>query len=237
MRCAMVPSKIRLSAVLLMFVQALASGCKPPQAPTRPSPVMHGRQVAAMYSLSQVRAQQMLAMEKRIVDQDRDGRPEFLLLGELAGDIVPRGTWRKTPLQEPFLTSGYKTGGKNGKGFAARNGYYFRIYLPENLDKAGDDRTLGGTATEPGPQVRPEAVDLQEKYFAIYAWPAWKETIPQFAVAFFMNEKGFIYRQLGTKYIGEENPPPAEAAYSGHVFTSDVDTAKWQPLYGTPENK
>lgn len=222
--------EVQLSGIwaLLCF---LCVGCAPPD-PGRPTALMYSRQTAAMYCMSQIRMKQMAAREQRLVDQDQDGIPEFCLLGELAGELVPRGRPGKLPMVEPYLPSGYKTGGAAGQGFAERKGYCYVIYLAKNSDQAGDDKTLGGTGTAPGPAVPPEAIDLQEKHFALYAWPTPAGTIPKYAVAFFINEKGRIYHQKATNFIGRENVPPANAAYSGRVFTSDIDTTKWTSLYG-----
>jgi len=220
--------------VLSAAVWILLSGCTPPD-PGRPTTFMHSRHVAARYAMSQVRMYQMLAREQKVVDQDKDGIPEFCLLGELSGELVPRGRTSKIPFTKlGFLPSGYHTGGSAGKGYCHRKGYFFRIYLARNIDQAGDDRTLGGTQTSPGPAVPPDAINLQERHFALYAWPSPKGIIPKYAQAFFMNESGRIFVQEGTSYIGPDKTPPAESAYAGHVFTSDIDTSKWKPLLLEP---
>ncbi|MEW6358400.1 MAG: hypothetical protein AB1696_18850 [Planctomycetota bacterium] len=223
--------KLILFSLICLSMGMLFHGCSS-RDPGQPTEEMYAAQTAASSSLGIILMRETECIQDKLVNQDKDGRGEFALLGELAGEIVPRGSSFGTPIKNPLLASGYRTGGANGPGYAHRQGYYFRIYLPATPDTAGDDRTLGGTPTRPGPEVRRDVVNFQEKHFALYAWPQRSGTIPEYALAFFMNESGRIYHQIGTKYIGEDNPPPAEAAYAGPVFTSEIHTSAWKPIYG-----
>ena len=221
---------------LVLITAAVLDGCSP-RDPGHPTPEMCTAQVVAPTSMGVIYMREIEFRQDKLVNQDGDWNGEFGLLGELTGEIVPRCSLLATPLPNPLLAHSYNTGGANGPGCAYRQGYFFRIYLPASPDTAGDDRTLGGTRSKPGPEVRRDVVNLQEQHFALYAWPRRRGTIPKYAIAFFINELGRLHRQKGTKYIGRDNGPPAEAAYVSHVFTSDIDTSEWAPLYGaTPRN-
>jgi len=208
----------------------LLGGCSP-RDPGHPTREMMAAQVAASTSVGILYMREVEFRQDKLLNQDHDANGEFGLLGELTGELVPRGSLLGAPIASPLLSHAYNTGGAKGPGYARRQGYYFRIYLPATPDTAGDDRTLGGTPTKPGPEVRRDVVSLQERHFALYAWPQRSGTIRKYAVAFFINESGRLQRQIGTKYIGANNPPPAEAAYAGHVFTSEIDASKWQSIY------
>jgi len=160
-------------------------------------------------------------------DQDADGIGEYGLLGELAGELIPRQCTKR--IGKPYLSKIFYTGGKNGKGYVESGGYRIVLYLPtDGSGKAGDDKTLGGTMSSPGKICEDAAgIDMQELHFACYAWP--KVAGSTGRRAFFVNETGKLYAtdMRKARYSGD-NMPPASAAYSGLTFQDQPSKSKYK---------
>ena len=165
-----------------------------------------------------------------MVDQDADREGEYGLLGELAGEIMPRGVTRRA--EPAFARPFFFTGGAEGEdGCAVAQGYVFRVFLVEAVKESGeivpgDDQSLGGTRTQPGRTLSDvDAIDMQEDHFIIYAWPV--EAGRTGARAFFINEMQELYAtDMGVRVYsgrgaaGAENTPRADAAFHGEAFVT-----------------
>ncbi len=195
---------------------------------------MAANEATAIGSLKTLSTQQAIFRQQAEVDQNGNGLGEYGLLGEMAGEIALRPATARTA-QPAYIAPHYKTAGSAGNGNATRSGYHYRIYLASSPTSAGDDAALGGTPQTGGKAADPAAVALQERHFALYAWPA--EPRPG-ARAFFVNEVGEVYatRMEAKVYAGPDGPA-ADAAYTATVFTSPVssggkpgcDGNQWQP--------
>jgi len=207
-------------------------------------------EVAAIGNLDTLIKAQYMFKESKEVDQDGDGVGEYGLLGEMAGDIIPRGG---KEMLSPKAMFGYVfgTGGRDGlDGCAVTQSYVYRLCLPkmEHLNgdiTSGDDKTLGGTRTIPGPVNQDlEGVDHQETSFVIYAWPLVKGRSGN--RAFVANEACLTFQTRmraktyqGRGEMGEVNVPAPEAAYRGAAYRSPLardedergnDGNTWRPI-------
>lgn len=204
-------------------------------------PQIHGSRLAsneagaARLLLAAAHAQESFR-EEGVVDQDADTVGEYGLLGELAGHLIPRTA--ETASDPAYITPLIATGGAAGTdGCALLKGYCFRLYLvgavtEEGAVRAGDDKTLGGTAAEPGPTLTPiDPIDLQETSYILYAWPI--EAGASGRLAYVVTEEPRIYatEMEARTYtrrgpMGASNVPAAGAAFAGDPFTTDLDTGE-----------
>ena len=191
---------------------------------------MGANEAAAARTLRNLVAHQKNFKAEAIVDQDADGVGEYGLLGELAGDIVPRAASRRFHLATAVLSTGGSAEG--GDGCAVTNGYVYRIVLAgEMLEDsraiAGDDLTLGGSARKPGATLSDvDAIDMQEQRFAIYAWPlragdtgnrAFVATQAGHLLSTSMDARTYS----GRGPMGSESTPAPDAAYAGGLFAGE----------------
>jgi hypothetical protein len=144
-------------------------------------------------------------------------------------------------IKPPYISAELKTGGNMGDGWATASGYRYRVYLSNatfmNPGPVGCDKDLGGTAAMGGPGVSSDATAMQEKYFAVYAWPdALKKTGK---MAYFVNEAGKVYStKMEAKTYDGAAAPAVNAAYIGPVFkgriasgqTPGSDGNKWAAM-------
>ncbi len=173
-----------------------------------------------------------------VVDQDADGIGEYGLLGELAGDIVPRTASKRSGLATATLNTGGSAPG--GDGCAMTAGYVYRIVLAaEVLEDSrivpGDDLILGGTKQKPGPTLSDvDAIDMQEQRFAIFAWPLRAGDTGN--RAFVVTEAGRVLSTAmeartysGRGPMDSELSPGPDAEYAGYSFAGDPAPAKPGP--------
>lgn len=217
----------RLELILIVAFCAVAVALALPH--LQRTRVEGGERIAAQNMRSLAAAQIGWRLEV-MVDQDADREGEFGLLGELAGELIPRlGERRADP---PFARPAFATGGAEGEdGCAVTQGYVYRVFLVEAVTEdgdiiAGDDLSLGGTRSEAGEMLSDvDAVEMQERHFAIYAWPA---EAGAGSVAYFINEDQQLYatEMESTAYSGRgkagaDNTPAADAAFTGAPFISE----------------
>jgi hypothetical protein len=185
----------------------------------------------AVGHLRNIAAREQQFQRAGVVDQDGDTIGEFGLLGEMSGELIPRGA--EKALAEPYLDAAFNTGGnaENGSGCAHIDGYIYRIFMPcaispEGAITAGDDYSLGGSAATAGkPLTDIVAADLQEKHFVCYAWPA--DSCAQGCRAFAVTEKGIVVGTAMQQLHYSELPaggnvPAANAVFIGEPFTGEL---------------
>jgi len=157
----------------------------------------------AIRTLRLLAAEQERFAKAGVVDQDRNGRGEYGLICELTGEVPYRGgggkRWR--PM---FARSALPTGGAEGKGFASRSGYRFRMFLGAPESAQGDDRTIAGRTI--GDRL---SVHAQEMEFNLYAWPEVAgETGRSAFHADSLTSTGMLFYtdMSGRRYSGDEGP-------------------------------
>ena len=144
---------------------------------------------------------QMQASAK--IDEDRDGVGEYAGFLEMSGGGVGRMASGKT-LVPPVLSGAFRTLTRNGEVF--RNGYLFRVFLP---DARGNGVGEGPEGFLPG-QISP---DLAETTWCMYAWPAVASGPGQ--KTYFTNQAGDVLVTEDAKYAGPGNGPAPDAAFRG----------------------
>jgi hypothetical protein len=190
---------------------------------------------AAAETLRKLQAAQASFRSLRVVDADGDGRGEAGTWMELSGAAVPRGGFSPasgdraagsdfsgpgSARGKPALDAGY--GAVDGEGILEREGYLFRIFLP-------DDRPAGaGFVHETGPAEAPGlagdslrvGVDLSETVWMAYAWP--KERGRTGTAAFFVGQEGAVLRSPNeaARWSGTGRAPRPSSALLGAGITS-----------------
>jgi hypothetical protein len=186
--------------------------------------------IASLRNLANCQEQMRLS---GLVDCDNDGRGEFGFLLEMTGaarrrtaagavalaanDFSRTGRRVMPPLLSPSLA------GVDASGHVAKDGYQFRIYLPDSgspagwVGERGPGRTpglLGGTGKV--------GTESSETTWCAYAWPE-KAGVTGNRV-FFVNADGVVLEtaNAGGKYAGRQRPVPGGAAFRGAGITSPV---------------
>ena len=139
----------------------------------------------------------------RIVDQDTDGRGEYGLLQELAGDEIPRGGTVALG-SGAFITSSL---GVTSNGRPSRSGYLFQMYLPTG--SSGALRETDGAASP-----NSNYADFQESAWTCYAWP--ERAGYSGTKVFIVNEQGQVMgsnNEGSSQSYGGTSYPRANAAY------------------------
>jgi hypothetical protein len=138
-----------------LFVGGIASAIAIPQLLAAR---MQANEKAAVAKLAAIQSAQELAIESKVVDQDRDGLGEYLFLDELCGTTRLRGGGALPA--KPWLDAGLRW---ESAGIGVKHGYRYRVDLRlENGERvwAGDEPAAAGLD-----------IDLAEQGFVVYAWP------------------------------------------------------------------
>jgi len=85
-----------------------------------------GNETAAIATLRNIYSAQQQFRDRGVADTDGDGRGEYGLAGELAGECFVRGT--QESLDPPLLSAAFRVVDESGA--VRRSGYHFRIVLP-----------------------------------------------------------------------------------------------------------
>jgi hypothetical protein len=163
---------------------------------------IHANQFATVALLRNISAAQAQFQAAAAVDEDNDGTGEFGTFGEMSGAIPLRGGTGGWTLNPPVLSEKHKK--VHPDGTSRRNGYRFRIFLPDAAGHGVPEAPGGGM---PAGKVSP---DLAECHYAVYAWP--DEHGKTGLHAFFMDQCGDVYCVETDRYSGDRGPV-AGAAY------------------------
>ena len=184
-------------------------------------------EITAIATLRNLASCQAQVQTSGRIDCDRDGIGEYGTLLEMTGSVAVRsgfadgkGDFSKqgTKIEPPIVSP--RLAGVDAAGVVRKNGYCYRIYLPDSatpsrfVHETGPADSVGlagGTA-----HVQ---VDLAETTWCAYAWP---EKIGDTGRrAFFMNQAGDVMQSANdhAKWEGERIPP-GNSAFMGDGCTS-----------------
>lgn len=178
---------------------------------------LSANEAAVIGTLRQISASQLMFRSTDLDDIDGDGQGEFGFLGELSGITPLRDTGLR--LQPPILNPAF--GQISATGTTSRNGYIFRLFLPDATGK-GLAETTGAAAL----------VDsrLSAEFYTCLAWPALYGRTGQ--RTFFTSQAGELLTTIDSRYSGEASGPSANAALvgvnDGNITTHELSTG------GTP---
>lgn len=188
---------------------------------------LSANEAAVIATMRQISASQLIFRSTNVLDLDGNAQSEFGYLGEMSGIQPLRGTSSK--MLPPILNPAF--GFITDHGSTTRNGYLFRLYLPNS-------------AGEGLPELPANLNDIDPSNSALYytciAWPsAYGRTGQR---SFFVCQTGDILTTIDQRYSGELSAPTCNAAMrgvaSGVITTHElaggaavgVDGNRWQPV-------
>ena len=164
---------------------------------------------------------QMQFAARRQADLNANGIGEFGTFGEMTGKIAVRSAdGGTTHLQPPTLNSAFRA--ISAIGEVAKGGYYFRIYLPDNVGDGIPEVFGGGADTAVDPT-------LAESAWCIYAWPQRFGSTGR--RTFFANQEGDIIYTNSPAYTGPGAPITPGAAL---LPPGDVANIRGRMAAGVP---
>ncbi len=210
-------------------------------------------ETAAIATLRNLASCQAQIQTSGKIDCDQDGIGEYGTFLELTG-TVPVRTAEVTVAGETGLEHGSDfsaTGTKvrpailspalravDARGVVVKNGYCYRIYLPDSAPVAGFVHEKG-PAAEVGLDggTGRIATDFAETVWCAYAWPVKRGDTGN--RAFFVNQAGDVIQSKNGKAQWEgEKGPPGFAAFLGAGITSEAavgttgrDGEVWEPTW------
>jgi prepilin-type N-terminal cleavage/methylation domain-containing protein len=200
----------------LMIVVAIIAIVTAVALPKMMSARLSANENAAVANLRTIAAAQQSFQSSCAVDTDADGGGEYGFFGELAGSDQLR-TWSSSGtvltgglLNPPFLAT---TFGNIATSVVERQGYMFKIYLPDSSTGAvagvAEDASGGADSTD-----LPGSANC-EIYWCAYAWP--KQAGKTGNRCFFINQDQDIIQTDGkvtaARYEGTGLVPAYSAAY------------------------
>ena len=197
------PRRFRLTVGRLLLLVAVLSACTPFLVRALRARRIRNNEAGIIASLRTLCTSEAAFQSSTLADADNDACGEFGFLGELCGLHAPRG--QPVPAAPAFFTTGFGDHLERLGGTALWRGYYLRVYLP----------TAKGVALgETGKQAVATAADanLQEVFFAVYAWPVELGETGERAFVVTQEFRVFATRNVGCQnYGGLSNAPPPEA--------------------------
>ena len=153
--------------------------------------------------------------------RDRDGTGEYGGFLEMAGAVQGRLVSKLNP---PVLSSAFRELTQNGE--ATRNGYLYRIYLPDSAGRGvGEPRS--------GFEASMVDADLAETTWCLYAWP--EDYGSTGTRTYFTNQGGDVMWTDARPYSGTGSGPAADAAFvdagritGGVAFGTGADGNVWK---------
>jgi len=163
---------------------------------------VHTNQTAALATVRSIVQAQLNFAGRRASDENGNGSGEYATLGELSAGVAVRAAAGGTsPISPPELSNAFQNVATGG--VLARQGYYFRVYLPDALDNGVAELDGGGAAA---------TIDAEraETLWCVYAWPQRYGTTG--LKTFFANANGDIIFSDDSRYSGPAAPIAAGAA-------------------------
>jgi len=175
---------------------------------------------AALRILRMMQRVQERFAESLIVDRDRNGEGEFGSFGELIGGAgrVSAGSESARRRVSGELAEVFSALDDHGRG--RRDGYFFRVFLPDMHGR--------GVADDPGggPDINVDS-ELSERWWCAYAWPVDRSFGNS---AFFVSHRGQILKtgMMSRVYDGRAQPS-WDAAFNGLLGDMSDDPAVGSP--------
>ena len=186
-------------------------------------------ETAALAAVRNVVQAQINFASRRAADLNGNGSGEFATLGELSAGVAVRAAAGGTDTLAPTeLANSFRN--VSAEGLVARQGYFFRVFLPDALDNGVPELAGGGADA---------TVDAgrAENLWCIYAWP--QQYGATGLKTYFANANGDILFTDDARYTGRTAPIAAGAALeepgvltgmNGIIATAGVgrDGATWK---------
>lgn len=139
------------------------------------------------------------AQQAAKADEDQDGTGEYMGFLELSGAAAGRMAGALVP---PVLSRAFQVLNQNGE--VLRNGYLYRLYLPDARGAGVGEPVTGFRLGQVDP-------DLAETTWCIYAWP--EQYGKTGTRTFFTNQGGDVLATDAPAYSGTGKGPPPDAAF------------------------
>ena len=185
---------------------------------------MDANEMAAHATLRNITSAQAQFQASARADENENGAGEFGCFAELSGKVGVRGG---KVLNPPVLSPKFRA---VEQGRVQRNGYYFRIFLPQ---RGGQGLAEG----EAGLRTGDVDAELAETAWCAYAWPVERDVTGR--RTFFVNQAGDVLETSDGGYSGERGPEPYAAfdpsshsyGITGKTALGKVgnDRATWSP--------
>jgi prepilin-type N-terminal cleavage/methylation domain-containing protein len=172
---------------------------------------------AAVATLRSIAAAQQQLQASCAIDTDADGGGEYGYFGELSGAIPMRvydnatggaiaGTAGTDELTPAYLATPF--GSVDANGFVERQGYLFRIFLPDANAAGIAEAANGGSGA-----TFPDAANAEVMWCA-YAWPV--DCDKTGVRSFFISQEGDVvaFDNRDRSYTGSTGTPTWDAAFS-----------------------
>ena len=214
----------------LMIVVAIIAIVAAVAIPKLMSARISANENAAIATLRSIAAAQQQFQSSCAIDTDADGGGEFAYFGELAGSDAMRvyddatglpalGSAPDDLLDPPFLATAFGNLVSDGTdGCIERQGYYFKIYLPDATSAGLGEAPAGGANSSDMGASWGSA--NSEILWCCYAWPV--DTEKTGNRVFFVNQEGDIiqFDNRDVSYEGLTSVPAFDAAYSNATASS-----------------
>lgn len=170
-------------------------------------------ETSAMAALKATFAGQEMLKSQVAVDENSNGIGEYGFLDELAGTKKCRGEGGKLYDSNSFISR--NLGSLTDRGVAKKSGYCFVLYLPT---------PEGGGASSSAQKVDPAKAEAN---FVLYAWPERRGSTG--LRAFCVDRQGQLREVLDSRWSGEADLPPWDAAFGAGGWEGGLDGARWKP--------